>query len=101
MLDLTADQDEHLDALVTMCVHAGIAASDVICCVQLGRYSRGQDHHEAVALLAEVDRSLSKDLAKLLKMKNKSGYGSELSSAATAKLAMRSSIRLVEAARAI
>lgn len=33
-------------------VLAGIAAADAICCVHLGKRSRGQDHREAVSLLA-------------------------------------------------
>ncbi|MFD6893254.1 hypothetical protein ACFWB0_01730 [Rhodococcus sp. NPDC060086] len=34
-----ADNND-LDAVVTLWVHAGIAASDVICCARLGKYSQ-------------------------------------------------------------
>lgn len=37
--------DEHrdvADAYVTLCVHAGIAASDVICCARLGENAQGR-----------------------------------------------------------
>jgi hypothetical protein len=30
------------DALVTLCVHAGIAAADVICCARLGQHAQGE-----------------------------------------------------------
>jgi hypothetical protein len=38
-----------------LAVLAAIAATDAICGLQLGRYSRGQDHDNAVALLETVD----------------------------------------------
>ena len=62
------------DAYVTLCVHAGIAGGDVICCARLGEYSRGENHSEAVKLLATVDRSASKQLQVLLDMKTRAGY---------------------------
>ena len=31
------------DAYITMCVHSGIAAADVICCAQLGEHSTGEN----------------------------------------------------------
>jgi hypothetical protein len=39
--------DDVADAYVTMCVHAGIAAADVICCSRLGRRWQGDNHAEA------------------------------------------------------
>src|SRR6266567_5766674 len=33
--------DDDADAYVTLCVHAGIAASDVICCARLGEHAKG------------------------------------------------------------
>jgi len=38
-------------AAAALAVLAGIAASDAACCMALGRRSRGQDHHDAEALL--------------------------------------------------
>jgi hypothetical protein len=35
------DDQEIADAFVTLCVHAGIAAADVICCARLGVYHSG------------------------------------------------------------
>ncbi|MGI8751311.1 MAG: hypothetical protein ACR2MN_03190 [Acidimicrobiales bacterium] len=46
---------EIADAYVTLCVHAGIAAADVICCARLGRHAQGDSHVEAVALLNKAN----------------------------------------------
>jgi hypothetical protein len=62
------------DAYVTMCVHAGIAAADVICMDALGEYYSGQSHDQAARLLATVDAANSKQLTALLGMKTKAGY---------------------------
>lgn len=62
------------DAFVTLCVHAGIAASDVICCAKQNVYSTGGNHKTAVALLAKVDLASSVHLATLLDMKGHAGY---------------------------
>lgn len=42
------DDQEIADAFVTLCVHAGVAAADVICCARLGVYHSGENHNEAV-----------------------------------------------------
>lgn len=34
------------DACVTLCVHAGIASADVICCAVLGEHAQGENHDE-------------------------------------------------------
>jgi hypothetical protein len=57
--------DEHsdiVDAYVTLCVHAGIAASDVFCCLALGVYPHGESHSEAIALVAKTDKDAAKHL---------------------------------------
>ncbi len=62
------------DAYVTMCVHAGIAAADVICMDELGEYCAGQRHSDATRLLEKVDTTLARQLDVLLSMKTKAGY---------------------------
>ena len=52
--ELATDEAEVADAYVTLCVHAGIAAADVVCCIELGKHAQGEDHNEAVALLGQV-----------------------------------------------
>lgn len=55
--NLLADQPPaeagRADALITLCIHAGAAASDVICCARLGEHAQGDNHAEAVALLRQ------------------------------------------------
>ncbi|MFA4842075.1 MAG: hypothetical protein WC580_10260 [Agrococcus sp.] len=63
------------DAAVTLYVHAGIAAADAICARALGVHARGQDHQEAIELLASVDPDAAADLRALLAMKTRAGYG--------------------------
>ena len=42
-VDMLADEAADIaDAYATLCVHAGIAAADVICAARLGEYSRGR-----------------------------------------------------------
>ncbi|HET6743890.1 MAG TPA: hypothetical protein VFH76_33355 [Kribbella sp.] len=87
------------NAYVTLCVHAGIAAADVICCARLGEYSRGEDHKEAVALLARVDKSLSTVLARLLALKTPAGYQPRTVSKQQVTAAGRQADQLISAAR--
>jgi hypothetical protein len=47
--DFADGHEDVADAYVTLCVHAGIAASDVICCASLGEHAQGEDHGEAAA----------------------------------------------------
>lgn len=86
------------DACITLCVHAGVAAADVICCARLGKHSTGRSHEEAIALLTSVDKGASKPLAVLLGMKTRSGYSNLASSTADRKRAQRAAGTLVEAA---
>lgn len=99
--DFTGDDQDLADAYVTLCVHAGIAAADAICCARLGVHATGQDHSAATALLIQVDKSLAKDLQRLLGLKTKAGYSSAPSSAADRRAAGRTAARLVEAAMSV
>lgn len=70
--DLADDEADVGDALVTLCVHAGIAASDVVCCKVLGNFVQGEDHLQAIAELSKVTpggKQLGNDLRVLLQMK--------------------------------
>lgn len=85
-------------------VLAGIAASDAICCVRLGKRHRGQDHHGALALLRTVrpnGSSLAADLSAVLTLKDPSHYGETFIGDAKLKTTMRAATRLIEAAEAI
>ena len=97
--DVAEEGDDVADAFVTLCVHAGIAAADVVCCAVLGEYAHGENHHDAVALLHRAHRVLSPHLRTLLAMKTDSGYSHLPASTTDQKRAWRAASALVEAAR--
>lgn len=94
------DAGDVSDAFVTLCIHAGIAASDVLCCARLGIHASGENHQSAVALLRKVDPALAGDLAALLAMKTRSGYSAFPTRVGDHLRAERAAARLVAAARA-
>jgi hypothetical protein len=100
--DVADDEHELGDAYVTLCVHAGVAAADVICCVALGVHALGEDHNEALSLLGTVrpeGTELAKSLAALLGMKTRAGYSALPVTVENRKRATRQTERLVRAAR--
>jgi hypothetical protein len=96
-----AEADDIADAFVTLCVHAGIAAADVICCARLGQHAQGDDHTEAVALLSKADSGSAKRLRVLLGIQTKAGYSHTGATNADAKRAVRAAEALVETARRV
>lgn len=84
-----------------LAVLAGIAASDAVCCLSLGSRARGQDHHQATAVLAQVapdGRAPSRALARLLEVKDGAHYGVVYLTPARAKTALRNATALTETA---
>lgn len=79
-LVLTEDRREaHVAA--ALAVLAGVAAADAICGLNLGTWSRGQDHAQAAALLGDValhDSTLPTKLRRLLADKDAAHYSSSL-----------------------
>jgi hypothetical protein len=99
--DLADDEAEVGDAFVTLCVHAGIAAADVICCSALGHFVQGDDHNQAVAELSKIrpdGEKLGNDLRTLLMMKTRAGYAAPPVNADQRKRAWRRAEALLEAA---
>lgn len=98
-----ADEEADVgDAYVTLCVHAGIAASDAICATDLGEHAIGDDHDQAVTLLSRVrpdGKTLSSSLRTLLAMKTRAGYSHQPVNAQDRKRARRHAEKLVTAAR--
>ncbi len=92
-------QADNPDAFVTLCIHAGITASDVICCARLGQHAQGDNHNDAVALLQKADSGSAKHLQVLLTMKTKAGYSHTEVTPTDAKRAGRAAEELVETAR--
>lgn len=100
--DLADDEHDVGDAYVTLCIHAGIASADVICCIALGEHAQGDDHSGAVSHLSKVHpdgQTLGDALRTLLTMKTRAGYSHEHVSANDRKRAGRAAERLLAAAR--
>ena len=99
--DLADEQDpsEIGDAYVTLCVHAGIAAADALCCSGLGEHAQGENHTDAVELLGRVDKDAARALRALLALKTKAGYSHTSATAEEFKRAGRSAEALVLRAR--
>jgi N-acetylglucosamine kinase-like BadF-type ATPase len=99
VFELAEDDDDLSSAVVTLCVHAGIAAADVICCGVLGEHAQGDNHAEAVALLDTVDKELGKSLKRLLSLKTRAGYSAQAIAKPDLTAAQRAMDRLIEAAK--
>ncbi len=97
--DLAAGQEDVADAYVTLCVHAGIASADVICCARLGEHSQGENHNEAVGLLQRADKDAARHLSTLLNLKAKSGYSAASVTAEEFKRSGRAAEALIAIAR--
>lgn len=95
-----ADDDELRDAVVTLAVHAGIAASDVICLRRLGYYWQSANHHEAIEHLRRADAASARHLSTLLSLKTRAGYGHDTMSPSNVTRAVRAMQYLSAAARA-
>jgi hypothetical protein len=91
--------DAVADAYVTLCVHSGIAAADVICCARLGLHAQGDNHTDAVALLKTAAPEVARHLHTLLGLKTKSGYSHLPVSAEDFKRAARAVEVLIDEAR--
>lgn len=95
--DLATDPGDICDAYVTLLVHAGIAAADVLCCASLGEHAQGDNHVEAVALLGKFDADRAKDLRVLLQVKTKAAYSHQRVSVSERVKVRRACDRLMEA----
>lgn len=101
--EVAKDESErgYANVAVGNAVLAGIAASDAICCLRLGRRSRAQDHQAAATLLRSVEpggRRLAGDLSTLLTVKDLAHYGEGFVNPAKLKSALRAAERLVSSA---
>lgn len=102
-LVLTEDRREaHVAA--ALAVLAGIAATDAICGLSLGKWSRGQDHGQAVNMLGEValrDTTLPTKLRRLLADKDAAHYSSTLITVERATTMVRHATALLAEADAL
>ena len=91
--------EEMPNAAGDLYVDAGIAASDVICCIRLGVHSNTGSHSEAVAMLKRADGGSERHLNVLLNLKNKAAYTHQHLTAVDLKKMNRAAEHLVEAAK--
>ncbi len=91
--------DDMPNAAGDLLVNAGIAASDVICCIRLGVHSNTGTHGDAVALLVQADKGAEKYLSILLGLKNKVAYTHEMLSGAEYKKMNRAASHLITTAK--
>lgn len=97
--ELLADDPSSRNAAASLFVEAGIAAADVICCRRLGEHAQGQDHNDAVLLLARADPDLATCLRTLLTNKSKISYSSQMLPSSEFKKVQRAATQLTAAAR--
>jgi hypothetical protein len=91
--------DPHVAA--ALAVLAAIAATDAICGLQLGRYSRDQDHDSAAVLLDTIDlpdQTLPAKLRRVLASKDNVHYSPRLISKTDARALVRQARAIVDAA---
>jgi hypothetical protein len=95
--------EDRFNAATGNAVLAGINASDAILGARTGQRSGGEDHKQAIPLLASVPvdgRQAANALARLVPLKSKAEYDPEPVSRGNAELAIRQATVLVEIARA-
>jgi HEPN domain-containing protein len=91
-------------AAAALAVLAGISASDAACCKALGLRARGQDHHDAEALLEQIDpggKHAATAMRRLINLKDEAHYGFYSVSRQDLKAALTQAGRLVRFARAV
>jgi hypothetical protein len=92
---------EYRNVAAGVAILAGIAASDAICGLRLGRLHRGDDHRGAVDLIRSTTKDgpkLAAQLQRLLTLKDAAHYGMVLISARNATDAMKWAAFLVRRA---
>ena len=90
--------EESASVAAALAVLAGIAAADAACCAALQERSRGEDHHEAEALLKQITpggSDAAKDLRRLINLKDQAQYGFFNVSGADVKKALRAAGKVV------
>lgn len=91
-------------AAAALLVLAGISASDAACCKALGRRSRGEDHHDAEALLKLIDpggKDAANAMRRLINLKDEAHYGFYNVSATDLTSAFTQAGKLVRFARGV
>lgn len=85
-------------------VNAGIAAADAICGSKLGYRSEGQDHKQAIGLLAQAlpeKKTAARDLGRLLETKTLTSYGASHLTETRASELLKYAARLIAEMEAV
>lgn len=102
--ELVGSQEDELatpGVAASLAVLAGIAAADAACCAAFGQRARGQDHRQAVTLVAQVvpgGTEMARDLNRLLTVKDDAHYGLLHVSGQRASATLRQARRLLAVA---
>jgi HEPN domain-containing protein len=91
-------------AAAALAVLAGISASDAACCKALGQRSRGQDHHDAEALLELIEpggKNAANAMRRLINLKDEAHYGFYNVAAQDLRSAITQAQRLIRFAREV
>jgi HEPN domain-containing protein len=91
-------------AAAALAILAGISASDAACCKALGRRSRGQDHHDAEALLEQIEpggKNAANTMRRLINLKDEAHYGFYNIATQDLKSALTQADRLIRFARGV
>lgn len=98
---MSATDPAQAQAAAAIAVTSAVAASDAICGRALGRYSRGQDHQQAIALLRTVEPggvALANAYSRVIASKDDAQYSPVVMGVTKAQQVLRSATALVEAA---
>jgi hypothetical protein len=101
---IDALDEDRFNAATGNAVHAGINASDAILGARTGQRAGGEDHKQAIPLLAALPvdgRQAANALGRLVPLKSKAEYDPEPVSRSNAELALRQATALVEIARSV
>jgi hypothetical protein len=91
-------------AAAALAILAGISASDAACCKALGQRSRGQDHHDAEALLELIEpggKNAANAMRRLINLKDEAHYGFYNMAPQDLKSAFTQAQRLIRFAREV
>jgi hypothetical protein len=96
-LDLAEVAGDDAGVSAANAVLAGIAAAGAACCQALGERSRGEDHRDAITLVAQVrpgGQQAANALGRLLALKNDAEYGLKTLSHSNREIALRQARKL-------
>ena len=96
---IMVEDDDSRNAVVSLCITAGINAADAVVSVRERVVSQNRNHDQAPGTLRRLGLdAMASALSRLLGLKNKSQYSTSACSAADAKAALYSATKVLELA---